>query len=63
MVSILHTFLLAMTLNPDTMRKAQEKLDQIIGSERLPDVSGKEYLPYTSAIFERSGPVGIPPPA
>ena len=55
-----------MALNPHTMRKAQEELDKIVGSERLPDFSDQVNLPYTSAIVKevlRWGcptPIGVP---
>lgn len=61
-LTILHTFFLAMALNPDAMRKAQEELDQVVGSERLPDVSDQEDLPYTSAILKEVVRWGSPIP-
>jgi hypothetical protein len=64
--SILHTFFLAMALNPDVMKKAHEELDRTVGGERLPNFSDQANLPYTSAIVKevlRWGcplPLGVP---
>ena len=55
-----------MALNPDVLRKVQEELDRIVGSDRLPDFSDQEDLPYISAIVKevlRWGcptPIGVP---
>ena len=48
------------------MRRAQEELDRIVGSERLPQLSDQEDLPYISALIKELlrwgclGPMGIP---
>lgn len=44
------TFILAMLKNPDKQRRAQEEIDAIIGSNRLPSLSDKNSLPYVQAI-------------
>ena len=55
-----------MALNPHVVRKAQEELDTVIGSERLPELSDQDKLPYISALVKellRWGcpfPFGIP---
>jgi len=55
-----------MALHPHVARKAQAELDRIIGSERLPDFSDRDNLPYISALIKellRWGcpfPFGIP---
>ena len=55
-----------MALNPHVVRKAQEELDRVLGSERLPDFSDQEDLPYIFAIVKepfRWGcpfPIGLP---
>ncbi|KAF9443424.1 cytochrome P450 [Macrolepiota fuliginosa MF-IS2] len=61
------TFILAMLLYPDVQRKAQQELDSIIGSDRLPDFSDKPSLPYLSAIltsvdvfWNPIAPMGVP---
>ncbi|KAI0763838.1 CyP450 monooxygenase [Trametes elegans] len=45
-------FLLAMAMNPDVQRKAQEELDKVIGSTRLPDFDDREHLPYINALVK-----------
>ena len=60
--SILHTFFLAMALNPHVMRRAQEELDNVVGGERLPDFSDQGDLPYTSAIVKEVLRWGCPLP-
>ena len=34
------------------VKKAQEELDRIVGSERLPQLSDQEDLPYVSALIK-----------
>lgn len=46
------SFFLAMALYPDVVRKAQEELDRVIGSERLPEFSDLDKLPYVSAMMK-----------
>ncbi|KAI0330457.1 cytochrome P450 [Cubamyces sp. BRFM 1775] len=50
--STLQTFFLAMSLNPDAQRKAQEELDLVVGPNRLPDIDDRDALPYISAIVK-----------
>ena len=55
-----------MSLYPEVQRKAQEELDSVIGSERLPTFADRERLPYIDAIVKETlrwhtvGPVGLP---
>ncbi|KAF8075301.1 cytochrome P450 oxidoreductase [Lyophyllum atratum] len=62
----LTTFILAMVLNPDVQKKAQEELDTIIGHGRLPSLDDRPRLPYMEALlnevhrFHPIGPMGIP---
>lgn len=51
-VSVMATFFLAMTMYPEIQRKAQEELDRIVGTDRLPDFSDEPSLPYTSAVMK-----------
>lgn len=46
------SFFLAMALYPEVVRKAQEELDRTIGSERLPELSDRDNLPYISALMK-----------
>ncbi|KAH8826019.1 cytochrome P450 [Flagelloscypha sp. PMI_526] len=49
-VMTLNYFLLAMLIFPDVQVKAQEELDGILGSDRLPDFQDKDRLPYIRAL-------------
>ena len=51
-----------MALNPLVVRKAQEELDRVVGSERLPDFSDQVDLPYISAIVKEVLRWGCPVP-
>ena len=41
-----------MTLHPEVAAKGQEELDRVIGSDRLPEMSDRENLPYIGAILK-----------
>jgi cytochrome P450 len=53
-VSTLTAFILAMVLNPDVQQKAQEEIDRVIGSDRLPAADDQEHLPYINAVIKES---------
>ncbi|KAF2260004.1 O-methylsterigmatocystin oxidoreductase [Lojkania enalia] len=65
-VSSLMTFFLAMTVFPEVQKKAQEELDRVIGSSRLPVSADRERLPYIEAIMKETHrwhpvlPMGLP---
>ena len=46
----MHTFVLAMTLFPETQKKAQEEIDAVIGKDRLPTMDDRPDLPYVNAL-------------
>ena len=46
------SFFLAMVLNPNAMKKAQEELDRVVGKGRLPDFSDRERLPYIDVLVK-----------
>ncbi|EGO01644.1 hypothetical protein SERLA73DRAFT_177063 [Serpula lacrymans var. lacrymans S7.3] len=46
----LYSFFLAMTLFPEVQKKAQDEIDRVIGSDRLPAAHDRESLPYINAI-------------
>lgn len=50
-VSTLTTFILAMTLHPETQKRAQTELDTILG-DRLPTFADKDALPYVTAVMK-----------
>lgn len=45
-------FLFHMTRNPRVLLKAQEEMDRVVGSGRLPDFSDRNSLPYLDAVLE-----------
>lgn len=46
------TFFLAMQLYPEVQRKAQEELDAVIGTERLPNMQDMNRLPYIRCVVK-----------
>ncbi|OSD02803.1 cytochrome P450 [Trametes coccinea BRFM310] len=64
--STINTFILAMVLHPQVLQRAQEEIDMVVGSKRLPDFDDRENLPYVEAIFQEVlrwrpvVPLGIP---
>ncbi|KAF9463391.1 cytochrome P450 [Collybia nuda] len=50
--SVLHVFLLAMTLYPDVMRTAQTEIDGVVGPDRLPNFGDFDQLPYIQAMVK-----------
>ncbi|KAF7328084.1 hypothetical protein MKEN_00389700 [Mycena kentingensis (nom. inval.)] len=47
-------FFLAMMHHPDVMHKAQQEIDRVIGSDRLPDFEDRKDMPYLSAVVKES---------
>lgn len=43
-------FFLAMVLYPDVQKKAQQEIDYIIGTRRLPTLTDRAGLPYLNAL-------------
>jgi cytochrome P450 len=64
-VSILTSFVLAMVMFPEVQRKAQDEIDRVVGSDRLPGFQDRENLPYISGIVKEAwrwnpvGPMGL----
>ncbi|KAF7334628.1 Cytochrome P450 [Mycena venus] len=62
----IEAFFLAMSLYPEVQRKAQEELDRVVGTDRLPDLSDRPQLPYVNALCKEvfrwhvASPIGIP---
>ncbi|PFH58891.1 hypothetical protein XA68_13076 [Ophiocordyceps unilateralis] len=48
--SSLSSFILAMTLFPDVQRRAQQEIDGVVGSRRLPRPDDRPNMPYTEGI-------------
>ncbi|PPQ91359.1 hypothetical protein CVT25_004126 [Psilocybe cyanescens] len=65
-LAALDVFLLAMLHYPDVMRKAQEEIDSVVGSSRLPNFDDMESLPYIKAVIKETlrwraiAPIGVP---
>lgn len=53
-VSTLMTFVIAMIKFPEVQRKAQEEIDRVVGSGRLPGYEDRDNLPYTDAISKEA---------
>ena len=49
-VTAIMTFILAILKNPDKQRRAQEEIDAVVGTDRLPNLSDMDDLPYVQAI-------------
>ncbi len=45
-------FVLAMVLHPEIYKRAQEEIDRVVGSQRLPDFSDRESLPYLDCVIK-----------
>ena len=45
------SFLMAMILYPEVQAKAQAELDQVVGWDRLPELSDRPNLPYLRSIM------------
>jgi cytochrome P450 len=50
----INNWVLAMTLYPDVMRKAQEELDRVVGLDRLPQWEDESNLPYLRAMIKET---------
>ncbi|OBZ74906.1 O-methylsterigmatocystin oxidoreductase [Grifola frondosa] len=48
----LTTFVMAMVLYSNVLKKAQEEIDMVIGNERLPDFTDRDFLPYLGCILK-----------
>ncbi|TFY68456.1 hypothetical protein EVJ58_g998 [Rhodofomes roseus] len=64
--TVLRTFFLAMTLHPKVYVKAQEEIDRVVGSNRLPTLEDRPNLPYIDCILKETYrwntpvPLGLP---
>ncbi|KLO15926.1 cytochrome P450 oxidoreductase OrdA-like protein [Schizopora paradoxa] len=65
-VSITYSFYLAMMLHPEIQRKAQEEIDRVVGTDRLPTIEDQPNLPYVAALVKETLrwyailPMGLP---
>ncbi|CAE6414741.1 unnamed protein product [Rhizoctonia solani] len=65
-LNTLMMFFLAMVLYPEVQKKAQEELDSVIGSTRLPTIEDRPYLNYIEMVMQELfrwapvTPIGVP---
>ena len=52
--SIKLAFVLAMVRNPQLAKKAQEEIDRVVGTDRMPTLDDRERLPYLDCIFKET---------
>ncbi|KAJ7704674.1 cytochrome P450 [Mycena metata] len=50
-VSALATFVLAMALHPDIQKRAQNEIDSIVGTQRLPESGDRPSMPFVEAVY------------
>ena len=51
---VLLMFLLAMVLHPEVYAAAQQEIDRVIGSTRLPELSDRDDLPFMNAVIKET---------
>ena len=51
-ISALKSFVLAMLLFPEVQKKAQDEIDRVIGTDRLPSLQDRDQLPYIRAVVK-----------
>ncbi|GJC86306.1 multifunctional cytochrome P450 monooxygenase af510 [Colletotrichum liriopes] len=51
-VASVNAFFLAMAKFPEAQKRAQEEIDRVIGSDRLPTISDRDSLPYLEALIK-----------
>lgn len=55
-----------MTVFPEVQKRAQEEIDRIVGTDRLPTVADREKLPYVDSVVKEVlrwhpvAPMGLP---
>lgn len=50
----LNSFFLAMSMFPEVQRKAQEEIDSIVGTGKLPTFDHRDQLPYINLVVEEA---------
>ena len=51
---VLITFILAMVIHPDVLRKAQDEVDHVVGVDRLPALEDRDKLPYIECLIKET---------
>ena len=50
-ITALSNFVIALMHYPDVQRKAQDEIDAVVGTDRLPTFSDRPSLPYIEAVY------------
>ncbi|RGP64951.1 cytochrome p450 oxidoreductase [Fusarium sporotrichioides] len=53
-VSTIESFILAMTIYSEVLKKAQAEIDNVIGADRLPGFEDRQNLPYINGMVKES---------
>ncbi|KAJ5388935.1 O-methylsterigmatocystin oxidoreductase [Penicillium cataractarum] len=53
-VSTLKSFVLAMVMFPEVQRTAQEEIDRVVGTDRLPGFEDRDNLPYIEGVVKEA---------
>lgn len=51
---MLYFIIVAMLIFPEVLKKAQEEVDRVVGSERMPEFHDKDQLPYVTALINET---------
>lgn len=52
MSALTEVFFLAMSLYPDVQRKAQSEIMEVVGRDRLPEITDRDALVYVNALVK-----------
>jgi len=55
--SFFQSFVLALLTNPCYQRRAQDEIDRVVGSDRLPLLDDFDHLPYLQALVKEVRPI------
>ena len=53
-VSAIQSAILALVRYPDVLKRAQEEIDRVVGTERLPTFEDRPLLPYIEGIVREA---------
>jgi len=53
-MSVISSFLLAITLHPDVQAKGRAEIDRVVGRDRLPTFEDRQSLPYIESIYRET---------
>ena len=64
--ALITSFILVMTLYPEIQQRAQEEIDRVVGTQRLPAIEDRANLPYVECIIREvyrwnpASPLSVP---